>query len=341
MIAVSYTWWIIIFQSMLITIVFSFLRTSTIRSTTRTFSPSLSTLFYSAVLTGPGSTAVLGMTTGKSTPPSKSDHVLHHRPHVEHVEGDDVSETFPSPHYSQKPSSYVIPPHEKTIYFVRHGITEMNERLEVVNWHHPDFKDGEIYDTRLSSNGIAQAIAKHEDWITAKGTKPQEIDFTDVEVIIASPLSRTMETAQYLFYHKEKLLGDHIPKIVHPLVRERLFMSSDIGRLKHELIVDFPDWSLDHVPHDSHWWYKHDPDEHGEYEEWRPVERIYVSEGEPESHFLQRMRELKEWLLQRPEKKMIVVAHWGTIRALTGLAFKNCEIAKVQGDQLLEDPIPS
>lgn len=226
---------------------------------------------------------------------------------------------------------------EKTIYFIRHGITEMNERLLSINWNHPEFKDGEIFDTRLSPAGIAEAIAKHEHWITAPGTS-QDIDFSSVEVILASPLSRTMETAQYLFFHKEKLLGDHVPKLVHPLLRERLYMSSDVGRMRHELIVDFPDWSLDHVPHDSEWWHVHDDDKHGPYEEWRPVERTYVCHGEPDHVFQDRMKDLKNWLLQRPEKTMIVVAHWGVIASLTGLDFKNCEIAKVKGDELLVEP---
>lgn len=38
------------------------------------------------------------------------------------------------------------------------------------------------------------------------------------------------------------------------------------------------------------------------------------------------MRELKQWLLARPERVIGVVSHWGVIRGLTNIEFDNCQI---------------
>ncbi len=255
----------------------------------------------------------------------------------------------------------------KTFYFVRHGTTEMNEMLAKYDWHHPEFLDGKVWDTRLSPTGIAQAVAIHDHWLealptmakhhqlhAAKGEEDREyfpmpdgnivpeIDFSSVEVVLASPLTRTMQTAYYLFCHKRTLLPSHASRIVHPLLRERLYMSSDVGRVKSELMKEFPQWQFDFVPNDDvPWWYQHNESREGPYREWRPIIQNragYACPGEPKEVFYQRLKDLKEWLFSRPESTILVIAHWGVIKGLTGLDFHNCQIGKVSADEFLVDP---
>lgn len=258
--------------------------------------------------------------------------------------------------------------HSKTFYFVRHGTTEMNEILLKYDWHHPEFLDGQVWDTRLSSNGIQQAITIHDRWLQvlplmtkhhqlhqAKGEEDQEvlppmpdgnivpeIDFSSIEIVLASPLTRTMQTAHNLFCYKQPLLPPGAPRIVHPLLRERLYMSSDVGRKKQDLMKDFPEWQFDYLPNDNRpWWYHHDEQKEGPYHEWRPMienRADYACKGEPKEVFYERLKELKTWLFSRPESTLLVIAHWGIIKGLTGLDFHNCQIAKVTSEQFLDDP---
>ena len=52
--------------------------------------------------------------------------------------------------------------------------------------------------------------------------------------------------------------------------------------------------------------------------------------GEPPGPFTQRLEEFKEWLLARPEGRIAVVAHWGTIYGLTGKSLENCEVLETR-----------
>lgn len=42
--------------------------------------------------------------------------------------------------------------------------------------------------------------------------------------------------------------------------------------------------------------------------------------------FLARIEELRRWLLERQEKAILLVSHWGVIEALTSDEFENCEV---------------
>jgi broad specificity phosphatase PhoE len=222
---------------------------------------------------------------------------------------------------------------EKVFYFVRHGKTEANELLEDIIWGDHSFSEDPMWDTRLSTKGKHQAEAIHDIW--SRDSRLVD-EWKDVEIVLASPLTRTMQTTQFLFYNKVLLLPSVVQRIAHPILRERLFMTSDVGRYKHELIEDFPEWDLSHVPDNDEWWYTHDHESHPPYEEWRAG--TYICKGEPPHIFRQRLIEIKQFLLSRPEKRIIVVAHWGVFRGLTGADFKNCEIQKVYASDLLDEP---
>ena len=94
------------------------------------------------------------------------------------------------------------------------------------------------YDTRLTDEGQAQATLAGVD---AKALSPIP------EVLIASPLSRALHTAELAFGNKL------CPTIVEPLCSERIWLSSDVGRQPAELQQDFPTVDLDNL--EDVWWH--------------------------------------------------------------------------------------
>mmetsp|Transcript_1399 Transcript_1399/g.2281 ORF Transcript_1399/g.2281 Transcript_1399/m.2281 type:complete len:337 (-) Transcript_1399:69-1079(-) len=266
---------------------------------------------------------------------------------------------------------------DKTIIFIRHGTTEMNEQMKKMPWFSRNFVDAGLWDTRLSESGKEHAKAVHDQLIEEKS-----YCFDQVEVLIASPLTRTLQTAEIVLSHREDLLPSGIPRVSHPLLRERLYLSSEVGRSKHELSKEFPNWIFSDLPEDLEeaWWYTHpDADLRTEqdlyvsttrrvrrsksgveigtdidyvrefisdvqgktppepYVEWRPPGK-YCVEGEPRHVFQERMIQLRQYLRTRPESCIAVVAHWGVLKALTGYEFSNCEIKEMKFSELLDDP---
>ena len=300
---------------------------------------------------------------------------------------------------------------EKQFIFVRHGTTEMNERLITMPWYSDKFVDAALWDTRLSSQGVQQAQEVHKHLITEGEAK---FNLSQVQLLLASPLTRALHTAQLVFGHQEPLLPANVRRVSHPLLRERLYLSSEVGRAGNELQLEFPQWDFAAVPSDVPWWYTHPTSAnagcrmsaesakncsnsaaaevnddiqsarstlrnsgsnvssiqesgsdssaahaannvskssyqqhhhqqqqlqfHQEYIEWRPAGR-YCCEGEPNEEFTARVLELRRWLLSRPERCIAVVTHWGVLKALTGVEFKNCEVKVVKASELLEVPV--
>lgn len=223
--------------------------------------------------------------------------------------------------------------HDKEIVFVRHGKTEMNEKTEEISFFSPDFVDVGLWDTRLSKTGLIKAKEVHHNLLE---NGHEEFDFNKVETLYASPLTRALHTAEIVFNHKKSVLSCDVPKKAHPLLRERLYMSSEVGRPKTVLETEFPHWDFAHVPEDE-WWYTHDDTD--PYVEWRPPGTFNLCKGEPSEVFRQRMGDLRQWLLSRPEKCLAVVAHWGTLKALTGLSFENCELKVCRASDILPEPL--
>ena len=131
----------------------------------------------------------------------------------------------------------------KRLYLIRHGRTEMNDYLAENHWAAEDFIDPGMYDTRLTILGMKQA-ASLRSVTTALDPPPQ--------VIIASPLSRALMTAQLAF-------GDEVhatlPREVCALARERVFHASDVGRSPDIIAADFPEWNVDSLRDTPIWWY--------------------------------------------------------------------------------------
>ena len=225
---------------------------------------------------------------------------------------------------------------EKVIIFLRHSTTENNEYLRThapVAWGGKEefFTDPGLRDTSLSEKG--QQLVKDLNGRLRDGE--QLFDRASVDLVAVSPLRRTLQTAM-IGLDKVLFDSEHDPtKVVCPLARERLYMEADMGRMRSVLEKEFPYFDYSELPKDdSPWWYE--PSASDPQEEWRPTGK-YLCAGEPRLVFGERMIRLKNWLAEREEKTILLVAHWGTINSLTGKEFKNCEIGTMNFGQLLSD----
>eukprot|EP00934_Nitzschia_sp_Nitz4_P005763 Nitzschia sp. Nitz4//scaffold228_size32365//27475//28452//NITZ4_007910-RA/size32365-processed-gene-0.34-mRNA-1//1//CDS//3329542831//5753//frame0 len=222
---------------------------------------------------------------------------------------------------------------------LRHGVSVANEWMEQPGneWGSPNFQDNEKADAELSERGrhetstyVAQQIVESTDWIPL---------LKQVELVLVSPLTRCLETYQYgvkpLLY--SFFYTPLIPPVVAlPLLRERVYTTSDTGRPVGELQKAFPDVDFSLCPADpSVWWYTGEEydGQDGVYEEWRPhgEQQWYGVLGEPEAVFEARMRELDKFLASRPEQTILIVSHWGVLRHLSnGTEWKNAELKMVE-----------
>lgn len=255
----------------------------------------------------------------------------------------------------------------KRLVCIRHARSEGNEMMAQPGneWGDPTFCDNaELIDAKLTETGLQQVrdellpkfIRSANTGATNTGDG-NAMDYRqllkDVDLVVVSPLTRTQETFQYGVLpaleeiYSEKDSSSNMPNILAlPLSTERVYTASDTGRPVTELSKQFTwvDWSL-LLPVDGQkattktkdWWYSHaDEDETtittsnaDSYQEWRPIGegQWYAVPGEPEDRFQTRMKELEEWIAAREENNILLVAHWGVIRYLTGgYQAKNCEV---------------
>jgi glucosyl-3-phosphoglycerate phosphatase len=215
----------------------------------------------------------------------------------------------------------------KKVMLIRHGTTEMNEKLSFQPWGSRNFKDARLWDTVLSARGLSQAEALNTQ--LKKTVLPEEI-----QLIVASPLTRAIETAELAF----RGFPPEIPRMVLPLARERLYLSSDVGVRRSTLQTRYPKWDFSAIPNDDPWWYTFNADSGDEYVEWRPSGE-YACPGEPEDVFRDRLIQLRGWLESRPEETIALVTHWGVVRGLTSESFSNCEMRVFNVSSLRKVPV--
>jgi len=218
------------------------------------------------------------------------------------------------------------------------GVTEANEFAEangVPDYGSPGFKDPGLRDSRLTPRGVAQAEALNRKLQQQAGSWDRNKD-EEIDLLVCSPLWRTLQTASIAF------AGDRlrqVPRLVNPAVRERMWLSSDVGTPASDLATAWAEegWDFAGVP--DTWWYTEDS-ERWRANDWRKAGE-YVHCGEPPEPFTQRLEEFKEWLLARPEGRIAVVAHWGTIYGLTGKSLENCEVLELRLSEFKDQPIQS
>jgi len=216
---------------------------------------------------------------------------------------------------------------DKEILFIRHGRSEMNEHNHQPGkqWGAHSFVDPGLFDTRLSPRGVAQAKRLGRSFLEADPC---------VDLLCSSPLTRALQTATHVFDS-----GRVSPKkraVVSPLCAERVYLSSEVGRLHPELALEFPGFDYSTVA-GGPWWYEGHatPEAHND---WRPMGK-YLCHGEPFPTFTSRLELFKEWLVAQPERRIAVVSHWGVIHALTGRSAGNCEVVQQNLNELLARPM--
>ena len=235
---------------------------------------------------------------------------------------------------------------EKTITFIRHGCTYMNEYLGGADggrsFGSPQFTDIFDHDRRkekyqdspLSPLGLRQA----------KAMALRTHDFvTDCELVVISPLTRALQTfdvglrSHFVAASNEK--KNAVPVMALPEAAERLYLISDVGRSVKELqkLYNYVDFETGFVgPEQQHdrdqWWYHPSKNrKNPSYAEWRPVGRgqRYACPAEPLPEFHGRMRRLHAWLDARPERHIALVCHHGVIQSFLDCDFDNCQYRSV------------
>jgi len=196
----------------------------------------------------------------------------------------------------------------KMIFLIRHGQSTFNaaEATGLV-------QDPFLPDARLTPHGMKQA----EDLSTYVRTLPE------LDLIIASPLTRAIQTALIVF--KERL--PKTPLIINAEQREFQTGSDDLGRTPEELKQEFP--QIDFSPLKKIWWYNGrttkgedvDPNESKERFKKTPFR-------EPDDQCKQRSDQWRTFLAGRKESRIAVVAHSDFIHSLINVYVDNCQLFK-------------
>lgn len=177
-----------------------------------------------------------------------------------------------------------LKPYIGAMILLRHGQSEFNAVYSVTR------VDPGIPDPTLTELGRAQAreaAAKLADQGLIR--------------IIASPYIRTLETARIA---AETL---RLPIVIEPLVRERAAFHCDIGTRVGPLKARYPEFDFDHL--DDPWWHDH----------------VALGVDESEAALNARADRFRRAHAADPDwDRILVVTHWGFVRALTGQTVANC-----------------
>lgn len=222
----------------------------------------------------------------------------------------------------------------KRFICIRHSTTQCNEALANKPWGTPGFEDPCLWDTVLSERG--ERLARDVENQLKLGRGGVGVDFSTVQLVVSSPLTRALQTSEILF-GSNGLLPTNVRRVALPLLRERLYLASDVGKPRSQVAAAFQNWDFDLLPScDSPWWYTPtagDPVHH----EWRPQGK-YPTPGEPRAAFAARLSDLKSWLLSREETDIVLVSHWGVLRGLFGIDARNCEVRTMSPADFLDSP---
>lgn len=190
-------------------------------------------------------------------------------------EGESES-TIKSPSFSKD----LLRDDEKIIHLVRHAKGAHNAAAE---FDYSAYKREDLEDALLTEEGVEQCFLLAEE---------SEFLADAVELVVVSPMNRTIQTAIYGF---PNLLG-RVPWIARPEVRETMGQHPcDRMAPVSQKIANYPDIdfkALDGSDRDDAYYSYNDCRE--------PLEDIEM-----------RGRSFIEWLSSRPEKEIVVVTHSG------------------------------
>ena len=191
----------------------------------------------------------------------------------------------------------------KIVHFLRHAEGFHNQATE----DGLNQQNSEFYDASLNSVGVDQC---------AKLNNATAHIFNDVQLLLISPLRRTIQTAIFTFPQ----LLHRIPWIAVEILREQTSKNpADHRHSVSQQSLNFPHISFENMEGDED-----------------TVQRKYP-DGEPDAHVVERAAVFLRYLANRPEKEVIVVSHGNYLfhlfnHVLTNVGeeqkvyFQNCEI---------------
>ncbi|KAF2227415.1 histidine phosphatase superfamily [Elsinoe ampelina] len=168
-----------------------------------------------------------------------------------------------------------------TVHLVRHA----------QGFHNLSVKNHAIHDPLLTPAGIEQCRTLAKDFPFKN----------DVELVVASPLKRTIYTALYSF--PEPIINRHLKIITMPELQETSDLPCDTGSSPAEIAKEFEGKPIDlsalETPEGQHW-----NDKKGK---WAPHADAIIA----------RAAAARKWLHARPEKDIVVVTHGGFLHYFT------------------------
>jgi broad specificity phosphatase PhoE len=215
----------------------------------------------------------------------------------------------------------------KIVRFMRHGQAAHNvtaEPLRAAGCTYDAFLEAmakdDAFDAPLTPLGISQAAE-------AAGSAECAAAMASVQLVVASPLSRAIDTADLCFPQDSlEMASRAVPRLVKEEAREIAgLLLNGKRRKRSELAALYPHWDCAvglADEEDAHW------------------EAVGGSQAlEEEASCRRRGRELLAWVWARPETDVVVVAHGGlfhllanghspTVEASEGVQarFTNCEL---------------
>jgi broad specificity phosphatase PhoE len=164
----------------------------------------------------------------------------------------------------------------KMLYCIRHGTALHNDYY----WTQLKNKAYQYYhDTPLTIKGIMEAELLADEWK----------DIKDIELVVTSPLMRTLCTTENIFYNTK------IPVIVYDGIKEHPQSEEwcNLRTSKTVLMERFPEYDFSDLKteNDNEWQREKLPKE-------REMQKLNA-----------RIEKFKKWIMARPEKKIAVVSH--------------------------------
>eukprot|EP00158_Paraphelidium_tribonemae_P006395 Partr_v1_DN27801_c0_g1_i2_m22664 putative phosphoglycerate mutase len=176
-------------------------------------------------------------------------------------------------------STFQSHPAAKTIYFIRHAQALHNVA-----------SDFSIPDPRLTALGIRQA-QRIRDTIPADA-------LANLELIVTSPMHRTVQTTLIAF--RTQIEWQRLPVVLKPELQETHAEPCDTGSPAHQLIEAFPQLEHELKALPPNWYSKTGIN--------APTDDAWKSRAEM----------MRKWLIDRPERVIVVMCHNGFLRHLVG-----------------------
>lgn len=214
----------------------------------------------------------------------------------------------------------------KRVWCVRHGQAEHNVeinaemakfRAEGREWSLATSQAMGIRDPALTEFGQKQARIASTDSVICDSALAASGSPERVQLVVVSPLRRTLQTALGLCHRTP---DSDFKFLAHPDIQECMPEPCDTGRplqdLKEEFGSDIDFSMLEQSP--DTW-----------FEKPSPLKKDGSPDDEGQGALASRCCRFTEWLMARPEDRIIVVAHHTLFCHLLNIDFLNCEVIEM------------